>query len=331
MDRMKVFLSYSSADRDVASRLANALENAGDDVFFDRSSLPVGKPYDVRIMEAVQNCDLFLFLTTPAAVSSGSYALAELSFAQQAADIKDLKILPVMLRATAFDSMPPYLRGITILQPTGDVVAESTAAVAAIRATLRPPVLVTVSINDSDWIMTFQIADDRCTEIFFRFSDEPTFRSTGFAPVLDPRTGLPMPMFSVRVPSLTKNRDVLVKYTDQRKREHGPYSVTVDRNAQLVRSARQILDSVGPLVAFAGNEAYACAIFKPPLLAGKEAIADIQYSIDNDSLASHLSPTVEASKAVIEIPTTTSYIYMKLVFVDGSERPPERFARISGN
>ena len=75
---MKLFLSYPSAERTTADRLALALEGEGHEVFFDRSDLAAGDAFHQRLREAIQSADAMVCLVTPAAVAPGSYTLAEL-------------------------------------------------------------------------------------------------------------------------------------------------------------------------------------------------------------------------------------------------------------
>lgn len=127
---MKLFISYPSAQRDLAARLTLALEAEGHDVFHDRSDLRAGEAFHQRLREAVAAADAFVFLITPEAVAPGSYTLAELNFAQQRWRRPSGHVLPVMVVPTPIGTLPPYLSAVTILQPRGEPVAEAVAAVA---------------------------------------------------------------------------------------------------------------------------------------------------------------------------------------------------------
>jgi len=127
---MKLFLSYPSAERITAERLALALEAEGHEVFFDRHDLPAGQPFHQRLREAVAAADAFVFLITPAALVPGSYTLAEMDMARQRWPRPGGHVLPVMLQSVPLTALPPYLAAVTLLQPQGEVVAETVAAVA---------------------------------------------------------------------------------------------------------------------------------------------------------------------------------------------------------
>ena len=133
---MKIFLSYASEDRALAEDIQLALAGAGHEVFFDRQSLPAGGDYHQRIRDAVAGADLFVFLISPDSVDAGGYALTEMGYARDKWAHPKGKVLPVMLRATLFTSIPAYLKSVTLLEPRGNVPAEVVAATARL---IEPP------------------------------------------------------------------------------------------------------------------------------------------------------------------------------------------------
>jgi hypothetical protein len=59
---VRIFISYSSKYRDICERIQLALEADGrHEVFVDRSELQPGKPFDERLREGIDQCDLLLF------------------------------------------------------------------------------------------------------------------------------------------------------------------------------------------------------------------------------------------------------------------------------
>ena len=97
---MKLFLSYPSAQRDLAESLTLALEAEGHEVFIDRADLKAGQAFHQTLREAILGADGMLFLVTPESVAPGSYALAELNIAQQRWRRPGGHVLPVMVVAT---------------------------------------------------------------------------------------------------------------------------------------------------------------------------------------------------------------------------------------
>jgi hypothetical protein len=130
---MKIFISHASEQHDLADLLTIALRGQGHKVFLDRDDLPPGNSYDDRISHAVEQCNLFIFLISPQSVEANSYALTELKFARKRWPIPNDRILPVLAESTAIESVPPYLRHLTLLHPEGNIIAEVRAMVDIIR------------------------------------------------------------------------------------------------------------------------------------------------------------------------------------------------------
>ena len=126
---MRIFLSYSSQDREIAASICAALEAAGHDVFFDRDSLPAGESFNVKILQAIDQSDLLIFLLSPSAIEAGAYTLTELGFARRRWSNPAGKVLPVVIREFDLHDLPVYLRHLTLLEPEGNVPAEVVAAV----------------------------------------------------------------------------------------------------------------------------------------------------------------------------------------------------------
>jgi formylglycine-generating enzyme required for sulfatase activity len=106
---MVVFVSHAREDRDAAEAIALAVRAAGHEVFFDRDpvALPPGAEYGDRIRRAIERADIFVFCLSPAAIDAGSYTLTEVEIASRRWAHPDGRVLPVMLRPTPLDAVPP--------------------------------------------------------------------------------------------------------------------------------------------------------------------------------------------------------------------------------
>lgn len=336
---MNVFLSYSSSERELAERLAYSLRDEGDSVFFDRTSLPPGEGYHSRIRTAIDRCSLFIFLISRESVSRGSYALTELGIAQNKWASPSGLILPVMVSEVDLDTLPPYLNAVTVLRPQGDLVAEVVAAVGQLRLRHAEPVKVTSSLTNSGWMLNFDILSDQpIKEIFYRFADENTFKSTGFTQVRDPRTGLVRPRSYVEVPLFKGTRTLLVKYTDSAGRENGPYTLILDAVKQIVAGTKDDLEiTESSWVAFREYPEGRMLLYFTHLVSHKNGLKEIQFSVDNEPLSRSVRFTPDWSgkgapeirdddEIFVEIPMSAKFVDVKLVFIDGSEWPARRFA-----
>lgn len=142
---MYVFLSYPSEKRDVAGLIAQSLTNVGHKVFFDNDSLPPGGSYDERISIAIAKADAMVFLVNQRSLSPGSYTLTELKFARNRWPIPIGRVLPVMLEDIPIKDYPAYLKSMTLLQPEGNVVAETVAEIKRMAAAIAADEQATAS------------------------------------------------------------------------------------------------------------------------------------------------------------------------------------------
>lgn len=125
---VRIFLSYAGPDRDTAEKIAYALRGAGDDVFFDKASLPPGADYNSRIRQALNECDLYIYLISPHSVGKGRYVQSELEIVKRQWPTPWPRVLPVLISVTDRKLIDPYLAAATLLEPRGDVAAEVAAA-----------------------------------------------------------------------------------------------------------------------------------------------------------------------------------------------------------
>jgi hypothetical protein len=124
---MKIFLSYASEDRAAAEEIALALQARGHEVFFDKSNLSGGEDFNTVIRQWVADAELFIFLITPASVRQGAYTLTELRMTREKWLHPRGHVLPVLLEPTDMQTIPAYLRGVTLFQAEGNVAAELAA------------------------------------------------------------------------------------------------------------------------------------------------------------------------------------------------------------
>ena len=142
---MRVFLSYASEDRNQAEAIYLSLRGQGHTVFFDRTDLPPGEEYDARIRRGIERSQLLVFLVSPYSLDAGSYTLTELDIAQKTWEHPTGKVLPVVVRPTPLDLIPPYLKSVTLLETEGNLVATVADAVHRIALEQRRANLRTVA------------------------------------------------------------------------------------------------------------------------------------------------------------------------------------------
>ncbi len=121
---MRIFVSHSHEEEGLAAFLATRLRADGHHVFQNDGSLERGRGFDGQIREQLDRCDLFVFLLSPASVRPGCYARTELGLAEKRWPNPALRVLPAMARDTDEAAVPPYLKAVNILRPSGELIAE---------------------------------------------------------------------------------------------------------------------------------------------------------------------------------------------------------------
>lgn len=131
---MKLFITYASDDRPIADELAVRLRTEGHVVFMDKDNLPEAEGYDAAIREGIADCDVYVFLISPNSLKAGRYTLTEMKLARERFPNPHGRVLPVMIAPTPFSDVPAYLGAVTVLQPEGNIVAETVARIGEMRA-----------------------------------------------------------------------------------------------------------------------------------------------------------------------------------------------------
>ena len=134
---MRIFLTFASEQNDIAESIQLALRNRGHQVFFSHDDLPAGESFDERIQKAIGECELLVFLVSPQSVAKGRYTLTELAFARGRWRSPRGRVLPVVVAPTPMESIPNYLKAVTLLEPEGNIAAETAAAVDRVRDPTR--------------------------------------------------------------------------------------------------------------------------------------------------------------------------------------------------
>ncbi|HEY9610556.1 toll/interleukin-1 receptor domain-containing protein [Allocoleopsis sp.] len=97
---MKLFLSYSRHDEEIAHKLANFL-NKYHNIWFDKQDILAGDDWSLKIKQGINHCDVLLFLVSPNSLGS-TYCAYEVKAAIQ----QKKTVIPLMLENTL---LPPHL------------------------------------------------------------------------------------------------------------------------------------------------------------------------------------------------------------------------------
>lgn len=134
----KLFISYSSQDRDRALRLADDLEQAGHEVWIDRKGIGGGTKWAVEITKALESCEQFLLLMSPAALASDNVRKEVDLAAEEKKPFVPIKLHPIEKIPTEFryhlaglqhlDLMTDYAQGLRDLLATLPAVEPTISA-----------------------------------------------------------------------------------------------------------------------------------------------------------------------------------------------------------
>jgi TIR domain len=128
--RLTVFVSYASEQRALGEEIAQALKNAGHDVFFDLDSIPGGGNFNDSIRGAILSADRMVFLASRASVTPGKFTMTELQFAKERWPSPASRVFPVLVDdSLAVTELPVYLKSVSVMRTSGNATAEVVAAV----------------------------------------------------------------------------------------------------------------------------------------------------------------------------------------------------------
>jgi pSer/pThr/pTyr-binding forkhead associated (FHA) protein/DNA-binding beta-propeller fold protein YncE len=114
IERLRIFVSYSRRDMDVADKLAAALEKEDLEVIVDRRDLPYGEEWQRELADFIRNSDTVLFL-----VSANSLASQWCKW--ELAQVRDLRkrLFPLAIATVAVEDLPEELGRVHILPQQG--------------------------------------------------------------------------------------------------------------------------------------------------------------------------------------------------------------------
>jgi hypothetical protein len=128
-----VFLSYSSADREIVRKVALGLREAGIDAWFDQLNLSAGDRWISEIQRALDSADFIAVFLSENSVNRRGYAQKEINLAMsRVLESKDgVRLIPILLSEEV--EVPPLLRTVHwISMKDGDVSGVVEKLVAAI-------------------------------------------------------------------------------------------------------------------------------------------------------------------------------------------------------
>lgn len=104
---MKIFLSHSSQDKWIASRISRELQERGFETFLDAKDIQTGDAIDESIRSHLRDCDEILMLLSPPALAS-PWVLIEIGGAMALG----IRLVPILLHVGANELPQPLGKGL---------------------------------------------------------------------------------------------------------------------------------------------------------------------------------------------------------------------------
>ncbi|MTI44759.1 putative caspase-like protein [Roseibium hamelinense] len=234
-----------------------------------------------------------------------------------------------------------YLRYFLDQQMAADWLEDAKTRLAALSvlnsAALVNPIKINAMRSNQGWMLNLAIAD-RTQEIFVKLPNSD-FKSTGFmANSMDPTTGKPIAYPMVELPGNAEAMDIMVKYTDIRGEEQGPFEIRFNPNLALIAGQKDILERMpNGWVSYRDFDGKRLVYFTH-LISYRCAIDEVQYGLDTDTPNQsfeigecdpdnpHAIPSKGPGSVVYtDIPKPTKYLSVKLTYADGTQSEVQRF------
>lgn len=185
--------------------------------------------------------------------------------------------------------------------------------------------------SNQGWMVTFQLRDYSTKDVQYRVGPMGAFKSTGPSTVMNMETGLPRPNLTINLPLSQGPTPIYVKLVDPQDRMTGPYELMFDPRGEAIRSTKGILQMTsGSWVAFrdfAGKR----TINFTHLVMYRDAISEVQYSLDLPTLDKRfpMPPPDPQNRifgsAIVEVPPNTHKVFVKVVYLDNTSTDMQAF------
>src|SRR4028119_247893 len=115
----QVFLSYADADRATMEKIRSSLRRESITVWTNKTDIQTGEAFEDAIKRGIEQADNVVYLLSPDSLNS-QYCQQELEYAL----LLNKRIIPILVRETPPEQMPPVLRGLHYIDLTDNVREE---------------------------------------------------------------------------------------------------------------------------------------------------------------------------------------------------------------
>jgi hypothetical protein len=202
-------------------------------------------------------------------------------------------------------------------------------------AVAKNPVMLTLQESNGGWAASFAMTEATAKELLYRLDGEGEFKSTGFLPTRNMRTGDPMPNLYVPLPNLSLGEHALeVKYVDRGGRTNGPYTLKFSTMGERMAQTKMILNSISnSWLEFRDYDGRVLLYFSA-LMSYRPVIKEVRYSLNSDALDKtfKFKPTDKMFESgddiYITVPKDTGFAAAQVTYKDGSTSSVQKFMRM---
>ncbi|MFN0080721.1 MAG: hypothetical protein ACKVY0_29990 [Prosthecobacter sp.] len=202
-------------------------------------------------------------------------------------------------------------------------LAKLTAMPAAV---LENPVTLSANQSNQGWMLTLGFTDYKIKNVEYKLDGAGEFKSTGFANMTNPQTGLPMPSQTIMVATLAPGEHTLeVRYTDMTDKLNGPFVLKLNTAEAALKAGKSMLDMTATswLSIQQGN------VYFTGVLTHRGILKSIRYSFDSEKLDQEFpfSPPkpgegpyqVGDGLPYLKAPDGLKFVALQLTFIDGTQ------------
>jgi hypothetical protein len=199
---------------------------------------------------------------------------------------------------------------------------------------LENPVTLTAQLSNGGWAVTFQVADFKVKELFYKLDGKGDFQSTGQLPIKNAQTGLPMVNTYVPLPNLPPGEHTIeVKYVDKNEKTNGPYTLKFSTADEELAQGKMILNmTAGSWLSFRDYNGKVLLYFTH-LMSYRPVIKEIRYSLNSDKLDQTFkfkpSETSEIGDEppYLTVPGDSQFATVQVTFKDGTTSTVQKVVR----
>jgi len=196
------------------------------------------------------------------------------------------------------------------------------------------PVTLTLQEANDGWSATFGLTDFRAKELFYRLDHGGEFKSTGYLPTRNLRTGEHMVNLFVPLPNLAPGEHSMeVKYIDKNQHINGPYTLKFSTAGEQLAQAKMSLGfTSNSWLSFRDYDGKLLLYFTG-LMSYRPVLKEVRYSLNSEALDRTFKFKATdkmfevGDDILITVPANTEYATVQVTFTDGTTSSVQKFVR----